>query len=302
LTKDPCPVAVTSRSFSRNPTLRRELLSRHANVTFNDAGRTLRGAELAEFLKGAVMAITALEPIDEQLLSQLPDLKLISKVGVGTDMIDFEACAQHGIEVRTAGGTNSRSVAELALMLALCLLRHVPALRDELRAGGWRQAQGRELSGATVGIVGYGSVGRELRRLLAPFGCDVLIHDVREIHEDDVRQVDLPELLQTSDVVSLHVNLDDSTYRMIDAPRLALMKPSAVIINTARGGLIDEAALKQALREGRLAGAACDVFEQEPPEDAELLTLSNFLGTPHIGGSTEEAVLAMGRAAIAGLG
>jgi D-3-phosphoglycerate dehydrogenase len=281
--------------------LRRELLSAHENVTFNDAGASLRGDELVAFLLGAVKAITALEPIDDELLSQLPDLKLISKVGVGTDMIDFAACARHGVDVRTAAGTNSRSVAELALAFAICLLRHLPELRDELRGGGWRQRRGRELSSATVGVIGYGSVGRELRRLLAAFGCDVLVCDVRDVDDPTVRQVELDELLRQSDVVSLHVNLDESTRNLLDAARLALMKPEAVIINTARGGLVDEQALKNALRDGRLAGAALDVFAQEPPADPELIALPNFFGTAHIGGSTEQAVLAMGRAAIAGL-
>lgn len=302
---DPTPIAVTSRSFSRHPVLRAELEQRYSDVAFNEQGVSLRGEALVEFLRGRVKAITALEPIDEELLSRLPDLRLISKVGVGADMIDFEAAARHGVEVRFTPGTNRRSVAELVIAFAICLLRHVPALRDELREGGWRQPKGRELSGATVGIVGFGNVGREVRRLLEPFGSLVLVCDVREIGDAaqlGVRQVELEELLREADVVTLHVDLSEATRNLIDAARLGLMRPQAVLINTARGGLVDEGALKEALREGRLAGAVLDVFADEPPGDEELLGLPNFLATPHIGGSTEEAILAMGRAAIAGLG
>jgi phosphoglycerate dehydrogenase-like enzyme len=292
-------VAVTSRSFSRHPVLRDELLARYPNTTFNDEGLSLRGDELAAFLAGKERAITALEPIDDPLLERLPDLRLISKIGVGTDMIDQDALRRRGVELRVHAGTNSRSVAELVLAFAIALLRHVPQGQAELAAGQWRQVKGRTLSGRTVGIVGYGHVGRDLAGLLAPFGCEVLAHDVQAL--DGVEQVKLDELLRRSDVVSLHVGLNDATRGMIDAAALALMRPDAVLINTARGGLVDERALAEALREGRLGGAGFDVYAVEPPEDRALLELPNFLGTPHIGGSTEEAILAMGRAAIAGL-
>lgn len=298
-------VAVTSRSFSRNPVLRAELLTRYPNVTFNDAGLTLRGDDLVAFLLGHSKAITALEQIDDYLLSRLPELKVIGKYGVGLDMIDLDAMRRHGKRLGWTGGVNRRSVSELVLSLAIALLRHVPTANREVVAGTWRQHVGGLLSGRTVGIVGCGLVGKDLVRLLQPFGCRILVNDIRHYGdfyaEHGIEAVDLEDLLARADVATLHVPLDDSTRGMLSAGRLALMKPTAILINIARGDLVDEAALKAALVQKRLAAAAFDVFNEEPPQDKELLALPNFLATPHIGGSAEEAILAMGRAAIAGL-
>lgn len=301
---DPTPVAVTSRSFSRHPVLRGETLRLFPNTRFNDEGISLRGPALADFLNGVERAITALEPIDEILLARLPDLKLISKVGVGTEMIDFDACARHGVKIRTHPGTNSRSVAELALALMIAALRHIVEANRELLEGRFQQLQGGTVSGRTVGIIGFGAVGRDLRGLLGPFGCPVLVHDIMPVEdatELNVTQATLDDLMSNSDIVSLHCGLNESTYGMIGAERLAMMREGAVLVNTARGGLIDEDALHKALQTGVPWAAALDVFAIEPPGDHELLHLPNVVATPHIGGSTEEAVLAMGRAAVEGL-
>jgi phosphoglycerate dehydrogenase-like enzyme len=294
-------IAVTSRSFSRHPLLRRELLDRHDDVRFNDAGSSLRGEELVAFLEGCEQAIVALEPIDDALLERLPALRVISKIGVGLDTVDVAAVESRGIRLAWSAGTNSRSVSELALALMISALRHLPQASNELRRGVWSQSKGSLLSGKTVGLVGYGHAGRDLASLLRPFDCRILAADVRPVDEPEVELVPLDELLAAADVVSLHVTLDESTRGLLDRQRLELMKPTAVLVNTARGGLVDEAAVAELLRDGRLGAAAFDVFALEPPGDSELLALPNFLGTPHIGGSTEEAILAMGRAAIDGL-
>jgi D-3-phosphoglycerate dehydrogenase len=296
---DPTPIAVTSRSFSRHPILRAELLERYSDVAFNDGGLSLAGDELVAFLRDKRKAITALERIDDGVLSQLPELEVISKVGVGIDMLDLDALRRHGVRLGWTPGTNRRSVSELVVGLAIALLRGIVPANAEVRAGTWRQTKGTTLTGKTVGIVGFGSVGADLAQLLGPFGVQIVAFDVRKL--EDVEQLQLEDLLRVSDVVSLHLGLDDSTRGMLDRSRLELLRPHAVLINTARGGLVDEDALKDLLREGRIAGAAFDVFAVEPPGDPELLGLPTFLATPHIGGSTEEAVLAMGRAAIAGL-
>jgi Phosphoglycerate dehydrogenase and related dehydrogenases len=296
---DPTPIAVTSRSFSRHPVLRAELLARYTNVVFNDKGESLRGDALVEFLRGKVKAITALEPVDDALLDQLPDLGVISKVGVGIDMLDVDAVKRHGVRLAWTPGTNSRSVSELTLALVLALLRDIVPANAEVRSGEWRQRKGTTLTGKTVGIVGFGNVGRFRSTLLAPFECRLLAADVRKL--DGVEQVELDDLLRTADVVTLHLELNEATRNILDRSRLELMRPDAVLVNTSRGGLVDEDALKELLTSGRLAGAAFDVFAVEPPGDRELLNLPTFLVTPHIGGSTEEAILAMGRAAIAGL-
>jgi D-3-phosphoglycerate dehydrogenase len=298
-------VAVTSRSFSRHRVLRAELLAQYENVTFNDDGESLAGDDLVAFLQGHAKAITALEVIDESIVSRLPQLQRISKVGVGLDMIDLAALERYGIALSWTGGTNRRSVAELVLSFAIALLRNLLSSNQELRDGVWRQPKGRCLSGRTVGIVGCGNVGQDVIALLRPFGCRLLCFDVVDRSqfclENNVTATTLEDLLDQSDVVSLHVALNDSSRQLLNRKRLELMKASAILINTARGDLVDEEALKQQLMAGKLAGAAFDVFADEPPADQELLNLPNFIGTPHIGGSTEEAILAMGRAAIAGL-
>lgn len=298
-------VAVCSRSFSRNAVLRTALLERYAHVTFNEAGRQLEGDDLVEFLRGHDKAITALERIDNYVLSRLPELKAIGKYGVGLDMIDMAAMRAHGKRLGWTGGVNRRSVSELVIAFAITMLRHVPAASREVLSGAWRQHVGGELSGRTVGIIGCGHVGKDLVEMLKPFGCPILVNDIRDYPDfyktHGIKPVALEELLAQSDVVTLHVPLDESTLGMLDKRRLELMKQTAVLLNASRGGLVDEGALKQMLQDKRLAAAAFDVFAVEPPVDKELLSLPNFLATPHIGGSAEEAILAMGRAAIDGL-
>lgn len=298
-------VAVCSRSFSRNLVLRAELLARYTDVTFNDAGVQLAGKSLIDFLAGHDKAITALEVIDESVLAALPYLQVISKYGVGVDMIDMAAMRRHAKRLGWTGGVNRRSVSELVIAFAIALLRHVPAANREVVSGTWRQHVGGYLSGRVVGIIGCGHIGKDLVQLLRAFDCRILAHDIRNYAEfytaNGVEAVGLGELLSRSDIVTLHVPLDSSTQGMLDAHRLALLKPTAVLINAARGGLVDEDALKAMLKGKQLAAAAFDVFAVEPPLDRELLELPNFFATPHIGGSAVEAVLAMGRAAIEGL-
>jgi len=298
-------VAVCSRSFSRNPILRAELLARYQKVTFNDEGLQLKGHSLIEFCKGHDKAVTALEKVDEDILAHLPQLKVISKYGVGLDMIDMAAMRKYGKSLGWTGGVNRRSVSELVISFAITLLRHVPAAHREVLNGTWRQHIGGYLSGRTVGIIGCGHIGKDLVPLLEAFGCTILVNDIVEYTEfyssHNIESISVEEVLSRSDIVTLHVPLDDSTRSMINEQRLSLMKPTAILINTARGGLIDEVALKNMLKDKRLAAAALDVFLEEPPQDEELLQLPNFLVTPHIGGSADEAILAMGRAAINGL-
>jgi len=298
-------VAVTSRSFSRHPVLRRELEERYPDTTFNDDGVALAGDELIAYLAGHDKAITALETLDGPLFARLPELEVVSKYGVGLDMIDLDAMAEAGVKLGWTGGVNKRAVAELVIAFAVRLLRLLPEAERDLAQGTWRQPVGRQLSDRTVGIVGCGHVGKELARLLGAFGCRVLANDILDFPdfyaEHGIEPAGLEVLLAEADVVTLHVPLDDTTRLMLGAEKLALMKHDAVLINTARGGVVDERALKAALTEGRLSGAAFDVFATEPPDDAGLLRLPNFIATPHVGGSAEEAVLAMGRAAIAGL-
>jgi phosphoglycerate dehydrogenase-like enzyme len=298
-------VAVASHSFPKNQTLRRELLARYPDADFNDTRRPLAGDDLIRFLRGHDKAITGLEMLDESLFRAVPELRLVSKYGVGLDMIDLDAARRRGVAVRWTPGVNRQAVAELTIAFMIALCRQIVPLARELTDGGWRQPGGRQISTAIVGVVGCGAVGQTVARLCRAFGSTVLAHDIVDYAEfycqTGVRPVTLEALLHDSDIVTLHVPLDASTRCLIDARALGLMKPSAFLINNARGGIVDEPALTAALADRRLAGAAADVFALEPPIDRELLRLPSFIGTPHIGGSTQEAVLAMGRAAIAGL-
>ena len=298
-------VAVCSRSFSKNKILRDELLARYSQVTFNETGRQLEKDSLIEFLHGHEKAITALEKIDSYVLSNLPNLKVIGKYGVGLDMIDLNAMNQYGKRLGWTSGVNRRSAAELTLSFVIIMLRHMVTANREVLNGTWRQHKGGLLSGRTVGIIGCGNIGKDLVKLLQPFDCSILVNDINNYDdfyvEHGIKAIKLEDLLAKADIVTLHLPLDDSTLGILNAERLKLMRPTAILINAARGGLVDEVALKDLLKTKQIAAAAFDVFSDEPPQDIGLLNLPNFLATPHIGGSAEEAILAMGMAAINGL-
>ena len=298
-------VAVCSRSFSRHPYLRRVLLSKFEHVKFNDDGLSLANDSLVEFLSEAELAITALETLDYYVLSNLPRLKRISKYGVGLDMIDMQAMKSLGKQLAWQGGVNKRAVAELALTMMLSIIRKIPESQSKIASGLWTQTVGNTLTEKTVGIIGCGNIGQELVRLLKPFNCRVLVNDIQDYQDfyrcNDLEARTLESLLINSDIVTLHVPLDETTKNIISKERLSLMKSNSILINTARGGLIDENALAFALKEKKIGGAGLDVFEVEPPFENELLSCSKVFPTAHIGGSAEEAIIAMGIAAIDGL-
>ena len=298
-------LVIASRSFSKHPVLRKEVLKRYPNAKFNDKGLSLNGNSLIEFLDGYEKAITALEKIDDSILKHLPDLKVIGKYGVGLDMIDLHAMKRNGVNLGWTGGVNKRSVSELVISYSIALLHRTIFANAEVRKGKWYQVKGRQLSDCTVGIIGCGHVGKDLVELLQPFNCKILANDVLDFKDFykkyEVTSVGLEELIRKSDIVTLHLPLDKSTRNILNSDKLSLLKDDAVLINLARGGLIDEVALKELLNNNKIAGAALDVFGVEPPVDPSFATMDNVLITPHIGGSTEEAILAMGMAAIEGL-
>jgi D-3-phosphoglycerate dehydrogenase len=295
-------VKVTSPSFSKEPALRGELSAAFPGAVFNDAGTRLAGDALARYLSDAEGAIIGLEPVDAKLLAACPRLRIVSKYGVGLDNIDADACRARGVAIGWTGGVNRRSVSEQTLCFMIGLFRNVFVTANLLRGGKWDKSGGRQLTGTTVGIIGLGFVGQDLTKLLAPFRCDVIANDIADVSgfasEHGVRMTSKEEIYETADVVTLHVPLTSETRFLIDEPALARFRKDAFLINTSRGEVVRLAALKRALREGRLAGAALDVFEVEPPTDTELLSLPNIVTTAHIGGNAREAVLAMGRSAI----
>ena len=223
-----------------------------------------------------------------EMIAAAPMLRLIQKIGVGVNTIDLDAAKARGIAVCNLPGTNARAVAELTLALMLAVLRRVSRFDTAMRSGEWLDPELQdgigELGGRTVGLVGYGAIPRLLAPVLIALGCR-LIYTSRAQHADALGEWrSLDALLAEADVVSLHVPLTDDTANLIDAAAIARMKPGAVLINTARGGLVDQAALTEALASGRLAGAGLDVFVHEPHDASEVLfRLSNVVLTPHIG-------------------
>lgn len=295
-------IKVASPSFSKNGTLRQELLRSFPRAVFNDRGTHLSGAALAEFLQGADGVVIGLEPVDDRLLEANPDLRIVAKYGVGLDNVDVEACRKRNVVVGWTGGVNRRSAAELAVCCMIGLCRNVFNTSTRLRRGEWHKEGGMQLSGRTVGIIGVGHIGKEVARLLAPFHCTLLANDIIEqddyYRENGLIAAEKDEIYARADIVTLHVPSTPLTRHMIDSEALRKMKRGAYLINVARGDLVKQIDLKRALTEGWIAGAALDVFESEPPGDTELLGLPNLVCTPHIGGNAVEAVLAMGRSAI----
>ncbi len=298
-------VAVTSKSFSANETLKNKLRNKFKDIKFNTTGERLSGDRLYDFLKEADGAIIGLEEIDRKLLERLPKLKTISKYGVGLNNLDLEYMREKGINLGWSSGANKRSVSELTLSYALSMLREVPSARQIVEDGMWKQLIGRQLSGKTYGILGLGNVGQDLVKLLAPFRCTILAFDIADrsdfSKEFKVSLVSLEELFKRSEILSVHTPFDASTKGIVNYSLLELMKEESILINTARGGIVDEKDLERWLLARPTSCASFDVLEVEPPINNSLLNLNNFFLTPHIGGSSREAVLAMGEAAIKGL-
>ncbi len=249
--------------------------------------------EVAERLAGATIAITNKVPLRADALALLPDLKMVAVAATGTDNVDLAACRARGIVVSNIRDYSLVSVPEHAIALMLALRRNLRAYMADVEAGRWQQSSRfclldhpiGDLAGSRLGVVGYGALGRKVAQLGRAFGMQVCASTRSPVSEPGVTALPLDELLATSDVVSLHLPLTDATRHMIGARELASMKRGALLINTARGGLVDEAALAEALRGGVIGGAGFDVLSTEPPApDNPLLQLRlpNFILTPHV--------------------
>ncbi|WP_297069858.1 hydroxyacid dehydrogenase [Thermococcus sp.] len=239
--------------------------------------------------------------VTRKVIEAAPKLKVIGRAGVGLDNIDLEAAKAGGIKVVNSPGASSRSVAELVLALTFNVARKVAFADRKMREGVWakKQCTGIELEGKTLGIVGFGRIGYQIAKIVRAIGMDLLLYDPYP-NEERAKEVggmfvDLETLLKESDVVTLHVPLIDTTYHLINEERLRLMKPTAILINAARGAVVDNKALVKALQGGWIAGAGLDVYEEEPlPKDHPLTKLDNVVLTPHIGASTVEAQMRAG--------
>jgi phosphoglycerate dehydrogenase-like enzyme len=256
-----------------------------------------REAELIRRIGDAeiVINIRAHARFTDRVLEACPRLRLVSIWGTGTDNVDLAACRARGVAVTNTPGVNAHAVAEHTVALMLAVTRRVPAMDRDTRAGQWPRGLLVQLEGRTVGLVGLGAIGSRVAQLLRPFGVRLLAAtygaDAGRAAAAGARHVPVEALLGESDIVSLHLRLSADTQGYLGRQRLGLMKPTAFLVNTARGGLVDKAALVDALRDGRLAGAALDVFHEEPiPEGDPILGLPNVVLTPHNGGMTREVI------------
>ena len=294
-------IRVSTVAFSTNTILVSELKKYFQDVIVNEKGVRIPENELVDFYKDAEGIIVGLEKITPEILDQLPNLKIIAKYGVGLDNIDIDACIKRNIKIGWTGGVNKRSVAEMALGFMLALSRNLYITSNQLKSGFWNKNGGIQFTGKTVGIIGVGNIGKELIEILTPFNCNILVNDLKELGEYPnaiMQQVEKDVIFKESDFISIHTPLNNETKNLINIDVLNKMKNTSFLINTARGGIVNEKDLKYALTNGIIAGAALDVYEVEPPYDLELLQLPNLICTPHTGGNASEAVLAMGMSSI----
>jgi len=266
------------------------------DFTVNPLGRKLKAGEISEFIKDARVIIAGTEEISRQDIAGAKNLRLIARVGIGLDNVDLQAARDYGVAVSYTPDAPSPAVAELTIGFILDLARGITVSDKEVRAGGWSRYMGKRVQDLTVGVIGIGRIGFRVIRLLQAFRCRILAHD---LHPDPrfgpdmgVEWVSRERLLSESDIVTLHVPLTARTRGLIGAAELAMMRPDAALINTARGGIVDEAALFDALSRGGLRAAAVDVFEKEP-YSGPLTGLDNVIMTQHMGSCTTDCRLRM---------
>jgi len=299
-------VLIGSRSFGKRfPEHITRLEEAGCQVIPNSVGRAYRAAELLAELPGMDAIITGTDELTAQVIAAAPSLKTIAKHGVGLETIDLAAAKAGGIVVSATPGTNHESVADLTLALILALARGVVQSHDDVAQGGWKAFYGVELLDKTLGIVGLGRIGKAVCVRAQAFGMKVMAHDpypdTAWAAAHRVPLVPFAELLTQADVLTLHAAAEMIDRPLMGAPELAAMKPTALLINSARGALVDEAALVQALRTGQIAGAGLDAFDHEPPTDSPLLGLDNVVLTAHLGGRTVDAQRKQGEMCIENL-
>lgn len=300
-----CTVLVTPTSYGKcEPRLKSTLEQQVGKVIYNPTGKPLTSFELTRLLPGVDGYIAGLDAIDRSALEAADRLKVISRYGVGVDCIDLSAAREKGIIVTNTPGANSTSVAELTVGLMLALLRQLPEAISATRQGHWPRLSGISLENKTVAIIGLGSIGKLLARRLSGFDCRLLAYDPAPDQDfarsNHITLLPIDQILPQADFISLHLPLLTETRHMVNRKFLSQMKRGAFLVNTARGEIIDEAALLEALQNGHLRGAALDAFGMEPPDpDNALLALPQVIATPHLGAQTDGAINNMGRLALA---
>jgi D-3-phosphoglycerate dehydrogenase len=288
-------VAVTTSTFAEydeEPLLL--LRAGNVEIVVNPHRRTLTETEAADMLRDCAGVVAGTEPLTAGVMDAAPGLKVISRCGSGLDNVDMRAARARGIQVRNTPLAPVAAVAELTLALALDLSRRITRMDREVRSGIWKKHMGRLLAGKRAGIVGFGRIGRKVAALFMLMGCETAFHDPCVPDDGNCRRMEADDLLAWADILTLHCPPQADDRPLLDADRLGRMKDGALLINAARGGLVDETALAAALQSGKLAGAALDVFAREPyPPSGPLASLPGVILTPHIGAYAAETRTAM---------
>lgn len=285
-------VLVTATNYSVYCGAAKALLEENGiEVIENTFGRPMTREELLAVIADIDGVVVGVDTWDEEIFSHAPKLRAMARFGVGVDNIDLEAAKAHGIQVSNAKGMNSNPVAELTVGLILSTLRNVPAFNASIRQGKWDRFMGRDLAGMTVGLLGFGDIAQRVARKLSGFDVALLAYDLypnlEKARELNVDMVSMEEVLRRSDVVCMHLPSLPSTCHIMNEKTFGMMKEGSYFVNTARGALVDESALADALRSGKLAAAAIDVFDQEPvTRDNPLFALTNLFATPHTAAET----------------
>lgn len=296
-------ILITPRSFGKlNPELFSRLENAGLELVRNETGGILSEKEMIRLIEPCAGVIIGVDPLNAKVLSHAPMLRAISKYGVGLDNIDLTVCEKRGIKVSRTIGANSNAVADYAFALMLGVARRVVEIDLQCRKRNWQKITTLDVYGKTLGIIGLGAIGKRIARRARGFemrvlACDIVWDEVFN-NELDIIKASADEICSQADFISLNCTLTDETRNIIDVRRLGLMKKSAVLVNTARGGLIVETALLEALKNKAIYGAGIDVFEHEPPENPEWYSLNNLIMGSHCSASTQGAVEMMGSMAV----
>lgn len=296
-------IKVTSISFSKNKFLVSELKNFFPDAVVNEKFKRFKGDDLIDYLSDADGAIIGVEDISDNVLKQLPNLKFISKYGVGLNNIDIDSCKNRNVKIGWTGGVNRYSVAEQTVCFMIMLARNLYTSSNELKYNySWVKNGGFQIRNKKIGIIGLGFIGKEVVKLLESFDCEILANDINDLSTfakaHSIKLVSKETILKSCDIITIHTPLDNSTINMISHKEFKLMKDTSFIINTARGGIIEENALYYALKNKLISGAALDVYLDEPKPFKKLCQIRNLICTPHIAGNSIESVKRMGMASI----
>ena len=275
------------------------------DLVFNPTGKPLDENALIELLQDCDGYLAGLDHVSDYVLKRCPKLKAISRYGAGYDRVDVKTAKEQGVKVANTPGANAQAVAELSFAMLMSLARKITYLHQETISGKWVRSTGIELFGKTLGVIGLGAIGKKVAACAKGFNMQVLAYDpyIDEDYckENGILSADFNTVIKNADFISLHLPLTESTWHLINSDVIAAMKPTAIVVNASRGGIVDEAAAYQALVSNRLGGLGLDAFEHEPPEASPLFSLPNVIATPHAGAHTSEATAAMADMAVENL-